>query len=280
MRFIRDLQNLLWDIPDFSPQEDGDIVKSIDLLKQNITSYCASHNISRSSWNVNFSPAPKPPVAHKKNQVSSKPTDTSNKMQNSRSAADEPMKFTQNKSVTIDNSSTCPVDVGQTVSEVSCNEATPVKLLPIPPPPPPLILNSQFGSNSERRNSYGFSLPNSNCSSLSFQEEIAAHNMSNLCHITVPKTPGDTHVKTLEHADFLQKALMKKFSAIRIHSTPKQSWSMEVSNTWSEWGASEHTCQYASDPDLTRDFTSPQQQSPVCSAADIESRVSSPNLTS
>ena len=122
------------------------------------------------------------------------------------------------------------------------------------------------------------------------QDEIAAHKKDNLKHVSGPKTPGGTPMRFMEPTDMLQMALMKKFRAIHVHSTPKrgglmESGSIEVSNTWSEWGASmENIHQYASDPDMTRfsrDFTDgPPLQSSVCSAADFESTFSCPSYNS
>ncbi len=347
MKFISELRQLLSDVPDFSPQKDVDVFKSVTLLKENINSYCSAHKITDTTTNdrhresqhvlsgiqksppLSVKPSPpkpvKPPVPPKKPKIS--PTKTSSNDSGHGSnlrtggvlrTSTVPMKTETRKEhwesnndirqyksnnggseATAVNSSIPPlspgidiVNVQPSTETIAVNSVPPstagsiaVTSVPPPcvppPPPPPLPVACRLLYQEERRLSCG-SLPNSNCSSFSFQDEITTHKKDNLRRVTGPKSPGGTPVRTLEHTDMLQRALMKKFQLIRMHSTPKrgglmESGSMEVSNTWSEWGASLDTHQYASDPDLThfsssRNMTSPPlRQSSPCSAADFES---------
>ena len=326
LKFISELQHLLMDVPDFSPQKDVSIIKSVSALKENIDSYCIVHKIPaektkmdkqskyQTTSELQKSP-PKPPVPAKKPKmpavkvgshsrsskviIPAKMNSQSDPIQinaqkesiNSHSngghvkTTEEHISKSNGTTVNCVPSQTSEIDVPSgTIASVTVDS---VPIVPPPPPPLPNTVACRLVLQEERKLLCG-SLPNSNCSSLSFQDEITAHKKDNLRRVTGPKSPGGTPVRTLEHTDILQRALMKKFHSIHIHSTPKrgglmESGSIEVSSTWSEWGASLDNHQYASDPDLThysRNLSSPMRQSSPCSAADFDSSFSSPSLTS
>ena len=297
-KFVSDLQHLLLDVPDFSPQEDVDIVRSVGMLKNNLQSYCKTHKISeplqlKQGRPFNYASSPKPPVPRVKPKLPRKSISTAscfaaNKVHVSDINSTQNLDLNQ-KETRLPDTGPIPVITKMPLKDKEGAKPSPLSIPPPPPPPPPVSSSFQTESHDEeRRYSYG-SLPNSNCSSISLQDEIATHKKDNLKHVSGPKTPGGTPVRFMEPTDMLQRALMKKFRAIHVHSTPKrgglmESGSIEVSNTWSEWGTSmENIHQYASDPDMTRfsrDFTDPPLQSSVRSAADFESMLSSPGYNS
>ena len=164
-----------------------------------------------------------------------------------------------------------------------------IKPLPLIPPPPIIVNENHVISHDLLINQ------DSDCSShsgKSLLQEITTHERDVLHH--VPQTPGGTPVRRKilgirpnNHAEILQKALIKKFRTMHVHSTPKHSLgdrsvSMEISSTWSECDGNSDNHHYASDPDLTRtsdtDFSYCPQQLSVRSAADFGSSFSSPSL--
>ena len=259
------------------------------VLKQKVQCYCTTHDITNSvkpekrneSTSSSQSP-PKPPLPPNKPILTPRKSTYSAGSFTATSAKDRCGVPEVAKETQTDEKK------GKELAPPSLVKVYP--LVPPPPPPPPTIPSSGTPPLDIKRPSSS-SLPNSNNSSLSLQQEISTHQKDTLRKVIGPKSPGGTplrSLKTCDHADMLQKALMNKFRTVHIHSTPKrgglmESGSIEISNTWSEWGASINQ-QYASDPDLTHfstDFSSsPLPLSSAHSAADFDSSFSSPSLNS
>lgn len=323
MKFIGELNDLLSDVPDFSPEDDIDIAKSVTILRQNIRTYCSHRNIippapnketTTDKENTPHESPPKPPVPKTKPKVARMSTTppklvqtahvhehvTGTKHQPLSIATVRPLPASslshdiiseeqlkpQFQSGNPQSQSVRPqTQSGRLQSQSGKLQSQPSNVVPVlpavvpPPPPPPVLPCSTITEESLPQ-------PDSNCSSMSLQEEITSHKKGALRHVSGPKTPGGTPMRSMDNTDLLQQALMKKFRSIHIHSTPKRnglmdSNSIEVSSAWSEWGASvDNIHQYASDPDFSRDMTTPLPNSSARSAADFGSTFSSPSLDS
>ena len=307
--------------------ESDELVKSMKSLQENLQSYCSVHDITtptdsekqqlRAAKNsTDVDDIIDLPIVTNNSTVPTTVTNNSTAPTTVTYNSTAPTAVTNNSTVptTVTNNSTAPTNnstVPTTVTNLetvdsiknyvtidtsnkenaSQNVIKPLPLIPpLAPPPPPIIVNENHVISHDLLINQ-----DSDCSShsgKSLLQEITTHERDVLHH--VPQTPGGTPVRRKilgirpnNHAEILQKALIKKFRTMHVHSTPKHSLgdrsvSMEISSTWSECDGNSDNHHYASDPDLTRtsdtDFSYCPQQLSVRSAADFGSSFSSPSL--
>jgi hypothetical protein len=188
-QFVKDLRQILKDIPHFSKsQEDQSVLTSLVNLQEQLSHYSRANSIA--------SPAPLYSIRPLRSDEGSEEIDYEPK--------------------------------------------------PAPPPAPPINIPTIRPTNDMPPNKR-----------VSFLHEITSYQKGTLKHINVPRTPGGTPRRPalripvgdspLTHGDIIQRALLKKFQSVHVHSTPKNSPGFADSNrsigTWSD--------RYASDPDLT-----------------------------
>ena len=141
---------------------------------------------------------------------------------------------------------------------------------PPPPPPPPLPPLSLSPPLSPCHKEKTTTIAPAPLKKADFISELNGDKKHLLKRVNIPRTPGGTprrprhRVNINEdsccHGDLIQRALLRKFHNVRVHSTPRgycpspgigeSGGSMEASSAWSD----KH---YASDPDLTSVGTGP-----------------------